>query len=127
MYIPVDILNKIQNMINKFILSGKKPCIKSAVLKLKTHQGGLAVPGICLYYEAAVLSAVMQWQSHSLGWHMEHVEGAISLRELVLAPCNNNLDTVNVNFRVFHIVWGKSNLRYLPSLFLFGMSTVPAS
>lgn len=60
MHIPIGILNKIQNIMNKCIWNGKKPRLKNAILKLKPYQGGLEVPDITLYYHAATLISMIQ-------------------------------------------------------------------
>lgn len=55
-------MDRIQNMINKFIWVDKKPRVNAWIMGLRPEHGGLAVPNIRKYYYAALLVACIDWQ-----------------------------------------------------------------
>lgn len=60
-FIPTNILNKIQNLINNFVWQGKKPRIKMMFLKQQPQYDGLAMPNMNLNNHVAMLVSIMQW------------------------------------------------------------------
>lgn len=63
--LPVTIQEKTfrdwQRQINTFNWKGKKPRIRFNVLQDKRKRGGLAVPNLKLYYQAAGLVWLIDW------------------------------------------------------------------
>lgn len=59
--IPEKVLNKIQNIINKFIWKRATPKLKLAITEKALRNGGVAIPNIKKYYNAACLSMCVNW------------------------------------------------------------------
>lgn len=50
-----------QNEMNRFIWDSKKPGVKLKAVQLRISQGGLAIPNINFYYDAARLAWILKW------------------------------------------------------------------
>lgn len=48
-------------MFNKFVWAGQKARIKSSFLQQRKGQGGVSLPSIEYYYQAAMLEHLLQW------------------------------------------------------------------
>lgn len=75
------LLNKIQRICSRFIWAGRKPRIKVAIMQQKKTQGGVALPNIRFYYQAALLESILQWWNfvNKLSWQLEQEETEESL------------------------------------------------
>lgn len=58
--IPRLVFNKLQSELNRFIWGRKRVRIKASILQ-RTEEGGMAVPSITMYYQAALLVASLDW------------------------------------------------------------------
>lgn len=101
-FIPSNILNKIQRSINSFRWKQKKPHRKMVVLTKQSRYGGLAIPNINLYYHTAILVSIMQWWKggNRISWHMEQMGMGIPLSETaLLVDCRWKARSVNETFK----------------------------
>lgn len=73
--IPYSMLNSIQAIINTFIWGHKKPRICLAIVEKRLQDGGVAIPNIRKYYDAAMLTACEKW------WNMANNEASLILEQ----------------------------------------------
>lgn len=59
--VPKMTLSKIKSIINKYIWGARKLRIKFSIAEKKIQDGGIAIPNINRYYEAALLVACVEW------------------------------------------------------------------
>lgn len=59
--ISTKVLSKVQCLFNEFIWDQKKSRIKISLLQKSKEEGGIVVPNVLLYYQAAVLEYLAQW------------------------------------------------------------------
>lgn len=88
----IRLLQQIQKAINNFIWNRKKPRIKISTFQQGTRRGGgggVAVPNVKLYYQAAHLAAMVQWWNprNTAVWLEEQITIPVLLTDwILLAP-----------------------------------------
>lgn len=66
--------------ISRFIWQGRKPRIKFSTLQLKKDNGGLALPNMRKYYDAAQLTPLLYWGNEEYGSRWKELESSIISR-----------------------------------------------
>lgn len=82
------VLNRLQDMINRFVWGNKRARIKSRILEQGLEDGGLAIPSITKYYYAAILTASLDWcwfSSDNANLLLEQKECKIRLSEWLVS------------------------------------------
>lgn len=62
--IPSSYLKQVQSLFTRFVWANKKPRIPKSQFCLSKQNGGVALPDIRKYYQAAHLSRVVDWHHH---------------------------------------------------------------
>lgn len=93
--IPKYYFKQIHSLLVRFIWANKHPRISRALLTIPKQKGGLAVPDMYKYYQAALLSRLIDWSRHGDGKLWPGQEQAQSSALLQRAAwCYKDLPTI---------------------------------
>lgn len=93
--IPKYYFKQIHSLLVRFIWANKHPRISRALLTIPKQKGGLAVPDMYKYYQAAFLSRLIDWSRHRDGKLWPGLEQAQSSALLQRAAwCYKDLPTI---------------------------------
>lgn len=89
--LPQVYFKKLQTLLLRFIWQKKKPCISLTVLTREKGQGGLGVPDLKNYYNAILLSRVIEWAKNNKEkrWvKMESTMNKVTLARIIWIPAH---------------------------------------
>lgn len=76
--IPPEQFFKWDKLISRFIWDGKKPRVKYSTLQLTKRKGGMALPNLKKYFQAAQLRPLLSWCSSAYEARWKDIEAPVS-------------------------------------------------
>lgn len=108
LHIPKGVLFQIQKIFNTFVWMDRKPRIRATLLQQKQTKGGLALPNVAHYYQAAMLDHASQWMNASSRrmWELEQRGIAVPLSEWMLGT-SQTVNTSHTMTKILVSFWKK--------------------
>lgn len=81
--VPINLLNRMQGLINSFIWKDKRSQIRSQIVEPRIENRGLAIPNIKKYYYVAMPVASLDWWRFQIDGDILALEQAASEHSLI--------------------------------------------
>lgn len=117
--IPSVLLNRLQNVLNKFLWGHKRAWIKANILEQSIEDRGLAVPSVIKHYHAALITMSLGWyrfQSNNINLILEQKKCSRLLPDWLVSDEIFDIQPSGINqmVKVLVKIWKKYREKLIP-------------